>query len=298
MTQQYLPVHNIIQMPQISLKNVHRGKNCGVRKARIIFQEILRFSLIFLLCFVWLRYFLRPLWLVLLATTLLSGVIYAILFFLSKRRQDKLGLKMKEKEDAENMFFSLSCADKPMEFFAKLARKKHPDVTKRKDYVLIRHPDENVCTVLCADLTFDGLTVTKFMQLYGKVKKEKATKIVICCKFVADKQLFSLVRNFSEKFLFLDEFATYQQLYKAYDCFPDITHKLSGSKMTWRDFVAYSFNKKRTRGYLFSAIVLILSGLFVRVSIYYCFVASILVTFALFSQFNTIYNAKQSPQVL
>ena len=281
-----------------SLNKAKKVKNHNMRKVNLIFQEILKFVLIFLLCFVWLRYFLRRLWLALLVTTLVSGAIYGILFYFGRRKQNKLGLKLKEKEDAENMFFSLACADKPMDFFAKLASKKHPEVVKHKEYIVIKHP-ENISTVLFADLSLAGLNMGKFMEIYAKVKKEKATKIVICCKFVADKEIFSLANNFQEKFLFFDEYATYQKLFKYYDCFPEITHKCtSANKMTFKDFVAYSFNKKRTKGYLFSAFVLILSGLFVRATIYYCIIASLLVVFALVSQFNPLYNPKTDSEVL
>ncbi len=269
-----------------------------MRKMNLIFQEILKFVLIFLLCFVWLRYFLRRLWLAVLVTTLVSGAIYAILFFLSRRKQNKTGMKMKEKEDAENMFFSLACADKPIDFFAKLATKKHSNAVKHKDYIVIKHP-ENVSTVLFADLSLAGLNLGKFMEIYAKVKKEKATKIVVCCKFIADKEVFSVSSRFKEKFLFLDEYATYEKLFKLYDCYPEITHKCTAeNKMAFKDFVAYSFNKKRTKGYLFSALVLILSGLFVRTTIYYCIIASVLVVFALISQFNPLYNPKIDPEVL
>lgn len=269
-----------------------------MRKLNLIFQEILKFVLIFLLIFVWLRYFLRNLWLSILVTTIVSGMTYGILFFLGKRKHDKLGLKMKEKEEAQNMFFSLACADKPMDFFASLATKKHDNIVKHKEYIVIKHP-ENVSIVLFADFSFQGLKIGRFMEIYKHVKKEKASKIVICCKFVADKEIFSFVQNFQEKFLFLDEFATYQQLYKYYGCFPEITHKCQAeNKMTFKDFVAYSFNKKRTKGYLFSALVLIFSGLFVRATIYYCIIASILVVFALISQFNPLYNPKIDHEVL
>ena len=62
--------------------------------------------------------------------------------------------------------------------------------------------------------------------------------------------------------------------------------------MVLKDFVSYSFNKNRTKGYLFSAFVLILSSLFVRATIYYCIIASILVVFAFVSQFNPYFNKK------
>lgn len=244
-----------------------------------------------------------------LLSVLLSSVIFAILFIIRHRKQTKTGLKMKEKEEAQNIFLSLACEDDPMDFFVTLAHKKHENVVKNKNYIVIKHnvveekegtkKSKTVSTILFADFSFEGLNIARFMEIYGKVKKEKATKIVIVCKTIADKQIFSFCNNFDEKFLIFDEFETYQKLYKFYDCFPQITKKYKAEKrLALKDFVAFSFNKKRTKGYLFSAFILILSGLFIRATIYYCIIASLLVVFALVSQFNPFFNTKPEAEIL
>lgn len=270
-----------------------------MRKINLILQEILKFVLLFLFFFVWTRYFLRKLWTAILISLLLTACLYAILFILKRKKQNKIGLKLKEKEEAENMFLSLSCESNPMDFFVKLASKKHKEIKKYKNYLVINHVNDGVKTLLWFDNSFYGLTIARFMEIYGKVKKEKATKIVICCKEIAEKQLITFSQNFNEKFLFLNEYDSYEKLYKFYDCYPEITRKYSKEKkMVFKDFIAYSFNKKRTKGYLFSAFILILSSLFIRTTIYYCIIASILVVFALVSQFNPYYNSNKEIEVI
>lgn len=250
----------------------------------------------FLLLFVWLRYVTKKFVLSLVLSAAISLVIYGIFFFYNRNKTNKTNLKIKEKEDAENMFLSLCLSDDAMVFFENLAKKKHENVTKKKEYIIISHP-EKVKTILFADLNMAGVTVPRFMEIYSKVKKEKATKIVICCKDIADKMLFSFLENFKEKILILNEYETYRRLYKYYDTFPPITtYKTKEKKVMFKDFLAYSFNKKRTKGYLFSAIVLIISGLFIPTTIYYCVIASILVVFALLSQFNPVFN-KQDAEI-
>jgi len=270
-----------------------------MKKLSLILQEILKFCLIFLLSFVWLRYFIRKLWLATLVTILVSGVLYVLLLFLNRKKQTKDGLKIKEKTEAENMFLSLACQNKPIDFFFKLASKKHQNITKHSTYLTIEHKDKGVKTLLFVDLSFEGLNIPRFMDIYNKIKKEKASKIVVCCKQIVDKQLSSFCKNFDEKFLFLDEYEAYQRLYKYYDFYPEITHKYNTQKsLAFKDFIAFSFNKKRTKGYLFSAIILIISGLFIRTTIYYCIIASLLVMFALISQFNPYFNTKGETEVL
>lgn len=351
-----------------------------MRKISLVLQEVLKISLLFLLTFVWIRYFVRKFWLALMLSVLISAAAYAAYVFLVRKKRSKNTLRLKEKEDAENMFLSLALDNHPMEFFAKLAAQKHENVQKHKEYLVITYPSQekngfdakfanktatksaitnkkitnktitnrtitnkkitnrkitnrtnrtminktisenaiennttsttakdktsskvttnNAVTVLFADFSFEGLTVSRFMQIYNKVKKEKPTKIVVVCKSV-DKTLPAFVANFSEKILLLDEYQTYQSLYKLYGVFPEITHRYApAKKMAFKDFMAFSFNKSRTKAYLFSALVLIISGVFIRPTIYYCIVASLLVVFALISQFNPYFNKTPSQEVL
>ena len=195
---------------------------------------------------------------------------------------------------AEEMFFSLVCENKPIDFFYRLTKKKHPNVTKHAHHITIDYPIEMAKTILWFDNSFSGLTAEKLIQIYNKTKAEKPTKIVVVCKEITDKSVFSICLNFQEKFVLLDQYMTYQKLYKPYQTFPTITTKLCETKtMGFRDFVVYSFNKKRTKGYLFSAFVLVLSSLFVRETIYYCIVSSILLTFALISWLNPYFNKQE-----
>lgn len=269
-----------------------------MKKINLLFQEFLKLLLVFMLCFIWLRYFLRKLWLAVTISAFLSLAICLVWFLLKQKRQISAGLKLKEKEDAQNMFLSLACSERPMHFFKNLARKKHQNLTVRKEYIVINHVEEKVKTLLYADLSFSPLTTGRFVEIYNKIKKEKANKIVIVCHQV-DQSVPTFCQNFKEKFLLLDEFAAYEKLYKYYNFFPEITHKYSTEKKkVFKDFLAYSFNKKRTKAYFFSAFVLLLSSVFVRATIYYCVIASILIVFAFVSQFNPRFNVRENPEIL
>lgn len=284
-----------------------------MRKINLFLQEALKFVLLFLLCFVWTRYVFRKLWLSVILSLFIATIIYVILWFLGQKKSNKQGLKLKEKADAEDMYLSLVCQNKPIDFFANILSKQYEKIDKHPDYVTyvqnksadeqkqtknsqnesLKSLEKYEKTVLYFDNSFDGLNVSKFLNIYNKLKKEKSNEIIIICKEINDKQVFSICQNFKEKFVILDQYQTYQKIYKPNQTYPEIEVKCKNEKkMVFKDFVSYSFNKNRTKGYLFSAFVLILSSLFVRATIYYCIIASILVVFALVSQFNPYFNKK------
>lgn len=284
-----------------------------MRKINLFLQEALKFVLLFLLCFVWTRYVFRKLWLSVVLSLFIATIIYVILWFLGQKKNNKQGLKLKEKADAEDMYLSLVCQNKPIDFFANILAKQYEKIDKHPDYVTyvqnksadeqkqtknsqnesLKSLEKHEKTVLYFDNSFDGLNVSKFLNIYNKLKKEKSNEIIIICKEINDKQVFSICQNIKEKFVILDQYQTYQKIYKPNQTYPEIKVKCKNEKkMVFKDFVSYSFNKNRTKGYLFSAFVLILSSLFVRATIYYCIIASILVVFALISQFNPYFNKK------
>lgn len=269
-----------------------------MRKLNLIFQEILKFVFVFLFAFVWIRYYIKKLWLACIYSVLVAFSVYLILLLIKRKRNDKLGLKLKEKIDAENMFLSLTCSTNAITFFEKLAKSRHENVVKHKEYLVINHEKEQVKTILFPYLNFEELNTSNFMKIYTKIKKEKATKVVISCKEVA-KNTVIFSQNFTEKFIFLNEYETYQKLYKLYDFYPEITHKYNAEKkLAFKDFIAHSFNKKRTKGYLLSAFILVFCSLFVYSSLYYCIWASILIVFAIISQFNPRFNHKPEVEIL
>ena len=53
-----------------------------------------------------------------------------------------MNLKLKEREDANNMFFSLISVNNGIDFFEKLARTRHNVVIRKKDYIIITNNEK------------------------------------------------------------------------------------------------------------------------------------------------------------
>lgn len=263
-----------------------------MKKLLFILQFILKIFLIFVFFFIWTRYFIKELWLSILTAAGATILIEIITRLAGRKKSNSASLKVKEKEEAENMFLSLSSNPSAFSFFEKLAKIKHPSVAKKTKYIVISH-SEKTKTILYPYLYFKPLSIDDLSEIIEKTEKEKATKLVISCG-ECSKEAYSFAKNFDIKIVILDRFETYKKLYKEYDCFPEITRQYKKDKaLAFKDLLAYSFNKNRTKGYFLSALIIFLAGFLVRANLYYSIMASILVIFAFISQFNWVFNKSE-----
>ena len=252
-------------------------------------------ALIFFIVLIWARYFISSLWLSLLVSGIVTIVIELLIRFLQNKTNTAKNLKLQEKEDAENMFLSLCTSSTPLNFFYELAKTKHKAIKKGK-YILIEHDEDIVA--LIPILSFSPLQSDDLLPFISLAKKNNWKKIVVVCGEV-DRNTNSFAKNFDIEILLLDKYNSYSNLYKPYDFFPTITMKYKkDKKLAFKDLIAYSFNRGRTKGYLFSAFILFLSSLLIRPSLYYCIVASLLLLFALISYTNPYFNPKIKKEVL
>ena len=270
---------------------VKKSKKLVMQKINLILKLIIKFFLFFLLAFIWIRFTLKSLWISILLSSLISVTVIILLEGISTKRAKISSLKIKEKEDAENMFLSLATSKDATSFFHKLASKKH-EATKKKTYILIKHEEYNV--ILYPHTSFAPITPDDVTKILSRIQKENYTKLVVCCGEVS-KEAISFVKNFETEILLLDKYQTYSELYKFYDCFPEITLSYKKTKKeSFKDLLSFSFNRSRTKSYLFSAVILLFSSLFVRLNLYYAIFSSLLVIFAIISFFMPVAKTRQN----
>ena len=126
--------------------------------------------------------------------------------------------------------------------------------------------------------------------------KKPINKLVILCNDY-DKVLPGFVKNFNQEIIILDKYQTYLSLYKEYDYYPAIIERQK-TKNSYKQYLAVAFNRSKTKGYLFAAVILVLSSFFVKFNIYYYIISSLLLIFALISFINPIYNKKIIKELL
>ncbi len=256
-----------------------------MKKILFILQIILKIFIIFFLVFIWTRYFIRSLWICLLISIVASGLIYLFLHFISNKKSTASSLKLKEKEDAENIFLSLATKGGSLDFFYHLAKKRYPSVEKKSKYILINN-SEKTRSVIFPCLKFSAINNDDVIKIASSVKKENPTKIIIVCGSVTPETI-SFASNFDMQILLLDKFSSYKCLYKEFDYFPDISFEYKKDKSrTFKELIKFAFSRDKAKGYLLSAFVLLLSSFFVRINLYYCIVSSVLLIFALICYSN------------
>lgn len=268
-----------------------------MKKVLFIFQTIFKFSLIFLFCFIWTRFLKQPLWLTFVLATILTVIVILITHVLNKKNKLKQNLKQSEKEAAENMFLSLLSDKNHLKFFLELTKSRHPNAIIKNDYILITHQD-NSKVILLPFINMQMLSLND-IAIYAKLcKSQKADKIIILCHDY-EKQCIAFSKNFDIEMLILDRFDTYSMLYKEYEFYPEITMKYKkDAALTFKELLAYSFNKSRSKGYIFASIILFITSFFVKINIYYCICASILLIFAFISYINPKYNKIKSSELI
>ena len=254
-----------------------------------IFQIFFKVLLIFLIVFVWMRYFVKSL----VYATILSAILTCVIDFLTrtfgKMRQDKINLKKKEISDAENMFLSLSTKDNTIPFFKSILSKKHQVLSKKKYLVY----DDNV--ILFPLFSLSTITPDEIASVMKITKIEKAKKVIIVARdFSSECQKY--LKIYDKEILLLNQYETYQKIYKSYDIYPDVLPNIESTKKTTiKDLLAFSFNPARTKGYIFSALIIFVCSLFVRATLYYAIVTSILIMFAIIS-FANPFHIKKMPK--
>ena len=92
---------------------------------------------------------------------------------------------------------------------------------------------------------------------------------------------------------------TYFKLLKVYDFYPEKVIELKQSqKITINDLLAYSLNKKRTKGYFLASCIMLFSSFLVKYNLYYIIFSTLLLILSLISFINPKFNKKISENIL
>lgn len=261
-----------------------------------VFSVFFRYFLIFLIVFVWVRFYVNKLPLAILYTTLIAIIIEVCLNYILSKMLKKRDLKSKEKEKREKMFYSLIIKKEEdvMSFFSKLFEEKY-EIKKHKNFLKMTDEKGEIIFVPCFKL--DPLMRQNIVDFMKKIDKNK--KVIFSC-YVSEKGCREFVKQYGEnEIIILEKDETYEKIFEKYNIFPEISEKVEiKQKKDFKKLLEIAFSRDKTKGYFFSSIVVLFSTLIVRFNVYYAIMSTVLLVFALISFVIPMYRKKTPDEIV
>ena len=257
------------------------------------FNMLFRLSLIFLICLIWFRYFVKDFSLSIIYTSLTTIVIEILIHAVYTKKLNKLDLKSKELALANQIGITFALdKQKAIEFLFSLAIKKH-QCEKRKNYIIIKNKDINnksLKNILYPYFKLDCFFKSDLINIFESLKNIKFNKLIIISNSFS-KDVYPFVKSLNKNIILLNNEEAYLKLYKNYNYFPNELIELKNdTKIKIKEILALSLNKKRSKGYFFASLILLISSFFFRMNLYYLICSSILLLLCLVSYFLPKYN--------
>ncbi len=233
-----------------------------------------RLFIIFLVCFVWIRYFVDSFWISLAITLLISLSIDILYTFFKNKKNNKLNIKKEEENKIEGYINTFIYSDKKycVDFFYELCKKKY-NCIKKSNFIVIEHTNSTI--VLYPMFLFRDFSIDDLIETVNKTKAHKPNRIVICTNKIA-LNLDKFSKTFPMEIVILDGQQTYFSLLKKYQFYPKITKFNNEQKINFKQFITIATDKKRAKSYFISALFLLFSSFFVSYKIYYLVFSTIL----------------------
>lgn len=254
-----------------------------MKKLNSIIKIIFECGLIFLIFYIWLNFFLKSKPLSCVLSLIMSLIIEGVIYGIKQRHKNFCALKEEEKLASEKMFSYLVKEGNCMAFFSKLFSCGQGDIKKYKNHLIITREKERI--LVTAHLKFQPLSQDEVISIYHKTRGTNPTKIIILCG-EADSLARQYAKSLSIPTDLLDKYQTYSLLYKEYDFYPNMDEDCSPAKPHFKDIFNALFSPSHAKGFIFSALFLLMGSLFTKMNLYYLIFSSLLLVLGLVCMFN------------
>ena len=260
------------------------------KTSSIVIDKIFLILSTFFITFIWIRYHVHNTFLILLYTSILTFVICSIIHIFYKKKQKKYNLSKKDSKNIENLSFFLNFQTKQqvLNYFKTAIENKNFTVKTNGNFLVFEQ------NILYANYLTTCTNQNDIIDIVVKAKSKNFTQknLVICSPCFNDeaKKITRRVTDFNIQLL--NEKDVYYKLFKPIALPIEKVKNKKTKKQKALELLNIAFNKKRFKGYFFSAIILLIGSYFLRYNLYYLIFASILSIFAIFSYFNTTFNKK------
>ncbi|MCL2177689.1 MAG: hypothetical protein FWB72_07115 [Firmicutes bacterium] len=269
-------------------------------------------AIIFIVLFTWARFYFSAVSNAALAS-LVATVFIGFLLHLRKSRKNRTtALKANEERHKDKVLTQLVLQgeQKTRHFFFDFFVKKF-GASIYKDIVVLEQADtskkildhENQVAITpkkitCVFMLFEETLSSKHLiRMWNIARKYSVSSIVVLCNDVEKgvMDLKVMMKQINTKILDRD---WVYLLLKRYSVFPQLSLTLERPRgYTFKQLVAFSLNRSRTRGYLITGLFLVLSGFITGYTTYYLVICTIVLGLALFSYLNPFYNKSENDAI-
>lgn len=249
-------------------------------KSRItdFIDSILLFASLSILGFIVVGYFSRQ-----TVVILISGFTFGLgCTFLINLFKDKKSLPAKKRKQLENSMnrFIYSGSDFCLNYFKTALSKKY-DIIVRNDFLIINR------TAIFVYFKPQKLNLTAFSEFYGNAA-EQASRILILTAYGADAQVLTTAAALEPIKTDIFSYEKVYELLKWLNAVPQDLPIIKKKKSTAKIFIMETFNKRKAKNYLFIALILLFSSMFMPFGIYYIVMGSVLICVSVLCQINII----------
>lgn len=253
-----------------------------MKKIKDIFKIILESLLIFCIFYIWLDFYLKNNLYATLISLAMTGLLEGILQGIRIKKNGESFLKEKEKIDAQKTFISLAKRGDFMLFFKRLFSSKFNQVNIYDNIIQVEKQGEKI--VIIPFIKFKSVCIDDVLSLYHKANKLTPNKIIILCGDI-ENNVTNFIKNMQPPLIILDQYQTYISIYKEFDFFPEMD-KETPVNPTFKNTLSKFFNPSHARGFIFSALFLLVGSFFTKMNLYYLICTSLLMIFGLISLCN------------
>ena len=240
-------------------------------KLSLILDRILLIVVLFAILFVWLRFFIDNIYIVLLLCSTIVLAVYILVSFLVQKNNQRQAISKAQKSLIEQYATHLMFMQpqKTLQFFYELLSKKNNAIIK-KDYIIIDK------TVFFSFMHHQKLTLDDLAHAFSLAQQLDAVKLIMCTQNVPT-DISTLCKNIQNmNIILLDKSAVYFGLLKPYEMYPPKTIEISHKKMTFKNIFEHSFQRAKFKQYMLSGFLILFCSLFMRYNIYYVLMSTLL----------------------
>lgn len=260
-------------------------------KVSFIFDFIFKSLLIFFITFIWLRLYIHNNNLIIILSIIITLLLSFISSFFLRKKFNKIKLTKKEQKEKQEYLNQLnfSNSNKITDFLLNFYQNEK--IQKHKDCFVI---DKDEKIIVFNNFNIQNCDINFLIECVKKSEKLNINKILVFASFF-NKDCFSFIKNIQNfKIKLVDYENFYLNFMKKENIFPTITIKYEEkNRYTFKELISIAFNKKKTKGYIITGLIFLISSIFLRYNIYYIIFTTVMFIFALISYFNKPFNQKQ-----